>query len=179
MPSCAPSSSIRRTLGTRMASLIRVVSRLTGRECSTGRRLGLKGKSPSWAYSSSIRCGKQEKPLRAAAPFQRNLSTRLNPTRTCCPGGEERVRSCFSGVKRSKLFEEIRQRLHALASAPLADREARLALAVAEDDRERDLLELARADPLADRLLRLADVDPVPGRTDPLGDRGRGGGVRL
>src|SRR5581483_10812264 len=38
-----------------MASLILVVSRLTGRWCSIGRRLGLKGKSPSWAYSSSFR----------------------------------------------------------------------------------------------------------------------------
>src|SRR3954453_12629626 len=33
---------------------MRVVSRLTGRDCSIGRRLGLKGKSPSWAYSLRI-----------------------------------------------------------------------------------------------------------------------------
>jgi hypothetical protein len=35
--------------------LMRVVSRLAGLTCSIGRRLGLKGKSPSWAYSSSFR----------------------------------------------------------------------------------------------------------------------------
>jgi hypothetical protein len=47
--------------------LMRVVSLLTGRECSIGRRLGLKGKSPSWAYSSSNRFTVTEKPLHAAA----------------------------------------------------------------------------------------------------------------
>jgi len=47
--------------------LMRVVSRGDGRVCSIGRRLGLKGKSPSWAYSSSFRGRNMEKPLHAAA----------------------------------------------------------------------------------------------------------------
>jgi hypothetical protein len=34
---------------------MRVVSRGAGRVWSNGRRLGLKGKSPSWAYPSSFR----------------------------------------------------------------------------------------------------------------------------
>src|SRR5579864_5423968 len=141
---------------------MRVVSRLDGRTCSIGRRLGLKGKSPSWAYSSSFSLASTEKPLHAAARFLVSPATRLNPAGPR-PGGEERVRPCFSGGKRSKLREEIRKRFLRLPAPALADREALLALAVAEDDREGDLLELGGANPLADRLGRLADVHPVAG----------------
>jgi len=61
-----------------------------------------------------------------------------------------------------------------LLSPALPDREALLAFAVAEDDRERDLLELGRANPLADRLGGLADVGSVPRGAEALDDRGRG-----
>src|SRR6266478_1283386 len=61
-----------------------------------------------------------------------------------------------------------------LLSPALPDREALVAFAVAEDDRERDLLELGGANPLADRLGRLADVDAVARGAEALDDRGRG-----
>src|SRR5436305_10393977 len=94
-------------------------------------------------------------------------------------GGEERVRPCFSDRKRSKPCDKIGKRLRGLLPAPLPDREAVLTLPVAEDDRERDLLELGRPDPLADRLVRLRDVDPVTGASKRLADRSRRLEMRL
>src|SRR5690242_13043427 len=75
--------------------------------------------------------------------------------------GEERVRSCFSDGQRSKLREKIHERFLRLGAAALANREALVALPVAEDDREGDLLQLRRPDPLADRLGGPGDLDPV------------------
>ena len=85
-PELAPSSSIRRTLGTRMASLMRVVSRLRGRTCSIGRRLGLKGKSPSWAYSSSYSFTTQKSRCMQRPVSSSESATRLNPARRFAPG---------------------------------------------------------------------------------------------
>ena len=48
-----------------------------------------------------------------------------------------------------------------LAAAALAHGERLVRLAVAADDRVRDLLELGVADPLAERLVALVDVDAV------------------
>src|SRR3954451_24345218 len=120
-----------------------------------------------------------EKPLHAAAPFQ-VVPTQLNPTRTvAAAGGEERVRPCFSDGQRSKLCHEFRQRFRGLAASALADCQAFVALPVAEDDDEGDLLELRGPDPLADRLRRLTDVDAVALGAQALGDRGSGAEVRL
>ena len=64
------------------------------------------------------------------------------------------------GFQGSKFGAKIVQREGALAAAVFADREALVALLVAVDDHERDLRELAVADPLADRLIRIIDFDP-------------------
>src|SRR5438270_6993574 len=163
IPSWAPSSSIRRTRGTLMASLMRVVSRLLGRTGSIGRRLGLKARSPSGAYSSSSRCH--------AAARSSSRSTRLNPTRALGPGGEERVRSCFSGLEGSKPRDEIGKAERFLLPAMAADGKALLALPVPVDDDERDLFQLGGADSLPDRLGRLPNVGPVAGLAQAQRDR--------
>src|SRR5579862_2741642 len=154
MPSWAPSESIRRTRGTRIASLMRVVSRFDGRTCSTGRRLGLKCRSPSWAYSSPSRFH--------AAARSSSRSTRFEPHASSVAREVRNGSAPASQTsKGSKLRHEIRQAERELAAAVLAHREALVGLAVAEDDHVRDLLELGGPDPLADRLGRRADVDPV------------------
>src|SRR6478672_11252904 len=160
IPSWPPSSSMRRSFGTRMASLMRVVSRLDGRTCSTGLRLGLKGRSPSWAYSSSYSIAQKSRCMQRPASSSQNskiaLPTRLNPARAphhrWAKGGEERVRPCFSGVKRSKPGRECLEALLKLASSTFSDGQAVLAFPVAVDDHEGDFLELGRPDPLPDRL---------------------------
>ena len=87
-----------------------------------------------------------------------------------CPGGEERVRPCFSGGKRSKPRRKIGEGLGRLPASALPDGQARLALAVAVDDHERNLLELRAADPLPDRLRRLPHVDPEAAKDGLYGD---------
>ena len=59
-----------------------------------------------------------------------------------------------------------------LPAAVLADRERLVGLLVAVDDHERDLLELGVADPLADGLVGVVDLDPVRGELR--GQRARG-----
>src|SRR5690348_12721861 len=139
IPSWAPSSSIRRTRGTLMASLMRVVSRLTGRTGSIGRRRGLKDRSPSGAYSSSSRCH--------AAARSSSRSTRLNPTRARL-AREVRNGSApaFQESKGSKLRHEVGKPEGLLRPAALPDGQALLALAVAVDDHVGDLLQLGLAD---------------------------------
>ena len=44
-----------------------------GADCSIGRRLGLKGKSPSWAYSSSYSLPQHRKAAACSGPFQRRI----------------------------------------------------------------------------------------------------------
>src|SRR5581483_5808147 len=78
-------------------------------------------------------------------------------------GGERRFRPCLPGTKSSKLGAEIYERPRRLGAAPLADRERLVALGVAVDDGERDLLDLGVADPLAHRLVRLVDLDAERG----------------
>src|SRR6476660_10501390 len=67
----------------------------------------------------------------------------------------------FQRSEVSKLFEQFLEREGRLFAASLAHREARVAFAVAVNDGDRDLLQLGCADPLADRLRRLRDLDAV------------------
>src|SRR4051794_35536481 len=178
IPSWLPSSSIRRTRGTRMASLMRVVSRFCGRTCSTGRRLGLKGKSPSWAYSSSFR-GRNRKPLHAAARSPR-LSDSVEPHASAVArevrNGSAPASQASQG---SKLRREVYETQGLLFAPTAAHGEALVRLAVAVDDHERDLLDLGAADALAYRLRRLAHLDAVAAGDESLRKRARGLEVRL
>src|SRR5579862_5622758 len=136
-----------------MASLMRVVSLLVGRTGSIGRRLGLKGRSPSGAYSSSSRFH--------AAARSSSRSTRLNPRGRSARKVRNGSAPAFQSSKGSKLCDEVLEPEGLLRPAPLSDGEALLALAVAEDDREGDLVQLGLADALPDRLRRLIHVHPV------------------
>src|SRR5918912_4075193 len=100
-PTCDPSSSISRTRGTRIASLIRACC-WTGRTGSTC-RLGLKGRSPSCFLLPR----RTSEPLQAAARRPRR-STRFEPPTSSRSGGEERVRSCLPELESSKLPGEPR-----------------------------------------------------------------------
>src|SRR6266576_1945776 len=117
---------------------MRVVSRGAGRVWSNGRRLGLKGKSPSWAYSSSISC-RNMKSRCMQRPFPRQCSTRLNPRGPACgPGGEERSAPAFQTLEVSKLSEKLNHGERGLLPSALAHREAlRLHLLIAVDDGDR------------------------------------------
>src|SRR3954453_16866121 len=163
IPSWAPSSSISRTREARIESLMRVVSRGAGRVWSNGRRLGLKGKSPSWAYSSSIRCRNMksrcmQRPFPRRYRCQVNTVTRLNPRGPSGPGGEERSAPAFQRSEVSKPRAKFNERDGRLLAAALAHREALVALAVPVDHGERDLVELCASDPLPDRLRGLGDL---------------------
>src|SRR6266536_5292337 len=79
----------------------------------------------------------------------------------------------FQTSQGSKLREEVYEAQGLLLPAAAAHREAVVRLAVAVDDRERDLLHLGGADPLADRLRRLADLDPVAVGAEPLAECAR------
>src|SRR5213082_143681 len=135
IPSCEPSSPISRTREARMFSFS---ASLRGGRGGSGvnRRLGLKDSSPSCASSSST-----TKTAHAAAPFPRRLdSVEPHVTSGAESGGEERVRSFFSGSQGSKVPHELVQRFRRLLPMPFADCERLLRLAVAVDDHERNLL---------------------------------------
>src|SRR5204863_4871367 len=76
-------------------------------------------------------------------------------------GGEERVRSCLPELESSKLVPELLEAQGRLLAAAPAHGEALFGFPVAVDDHVRDLLELRVADPLADRLVALVDLDAV------------------
>src|SRR3954452_4554175 len=154
IPSWPPFSSIRRTRGTRIWSLTRV--------CGSGRRGGsLKPRRglKSWSPSSLRPPSKMKKP-RAGSGGGSRQPGRLNP-RSFSLGGERRIRPCLPGLKRSKSGPEILERRSRLATAPLADRERLVALLVAVDDDERDLVDLRVPDPLADGVVGVVDLDAV------------------
>src|SRR5438874_13263947 len=178
IPSWLPSSSIRRTRGTRMASLMRVVSRLCGRTCSIGRRLGLKGKSPSWAYSSSFR-GRNRKAAACSGPFPSSTDSVEPHTGSVTREVRNGSAPASQASQGSKLRREVYKTQGLLCAPTAAHGEALVRLAVAVDDHERDLLDLGAADALADRLRRLADLNPVALRAEPLGERGRRLEMRL
>src|SRR5579862_1823751 len=153
-PSCSPFSSIKRTRGTRIDSLIRVWG--SGRRGgSQDPRRGLKSVSPS------CRCPPSEtkKPLTRSGEEPRQPASVEPPRRGS--GGERRFRPYLPGAKRSKLAPEFHERLRALGAAALADRKRLVALGIAVDDGERDLLDLRVPDPLADGLVGVVDLDPV------------------
>src|SRR3954471_22011063 len=144
IPSCSPSSPIRRTRGTRIASLIRVCG-VCGRS-SRITRLGLKGSSPS----SLVPFSKRQNRCKQRHSIS-DQPARLNPLRPC--GREVRLDArLLSGSKRSNLGHKFIQGRRELLAAARAHGERLLALAVAVHDRERDLLDLGVANPLADRL---------------------------
>src|SRR5688500_14602126 len=144
IPICSPSSPTRRTWGTRMFSLIRSCG--CGTRRSSGRRLGLKGSSPS-SLNPPYR---RQKPLHAAATFPHPTGS-VEPSRTRWP---RKVRGSgpllLSGPDRSNLREEpfakLREAQRRLLAAPLAHRKRLVRLAVAVDDRVRHLLELGVPD---------------------------------
>src|SRR5918994_313133 len=194
IPICSPSSPTRRTWGTRMFSLIRSCGCEIRR--SSGRRLGLKGSSPSSLHPPSRR----RRPLQAAATFSH--SNRLGCT--LASSGPGKVRGSgpllLSGLDRSKLlhapdrrpppgrrsrppavastrsgargfgpktFNHFREAQGRLPAAALAHREGVVRLAVAVDDRVRNLLELRVTDPPAKGLVALVDVHPEALRLEP------------
>src|SRR5262249_14756776 len=119
---------------------MRVVSRGAGRVWSNGRRLGLKGKSPSWAYSSSFRGRNMKSRYKRSGRFlvgrcSINIATRLNPRGPCGPGGEERSAPAFQASEVSKPGAKFHQRKARLLAAALAHGEvAGLQLLVAVYD---------------------------------------------
>src|SRR5918994_7171835 len=165
IPICSPSSPTRRTWGTRMFSLIRSCG--CGTRRSSGRRLGLKGSSPS-SWNPPHR---RRKPLQAAAHIFLVQPARLNPHEL----GTRKVRGSgpllLSGPDRSncrlKTFEQFRKARRELVAAALPDRERLVRLAIAVDDGVGDLLQLRVADPLAERLVALVDVDAEPRGVQP------------
>src|SRR3954454_3463202 len=147
IPSCSPSSPIRRTRGTRIASLIRT--------CGSGRRGGSKEPRRGLKFaSSSSYCppSEMEKPLTRSgrnSPSTCSVEPRDRCLRSCDrarSGGERRFRPCLSGRQRSKRRAKLRQRSRGLLAPVLADRERLVGLLVAEHDHERDLLDLGVAD---------------------------------
>src|SRR6187551_2793488 len=155
-PSCPPSASTSRTCETRMSSLIRLCG-IVGRVGSTRRR-GLKGASPSCQLPPSSK--RQDRCTAAAQfPFQ---PSRLNLRQARGPGGEEHVRPCFAELHRSSLAElrqQLVERFRGLVPAVCANRDRVLGFLVAPDHDVRDLLDLGVADPLADRLVGVVDLD--------------------
>src|SRR5262245_17902041 len=105
-------------------------------------------------------------------------STRLN-LRGPCQAREVRNGSApaFQTSEGSKPLEQGRERQRELLAAALAHGEALVRLAVAVDDRDRDLLELCGADPLADRLGRLRGLGPEAGLAQAVRERLRRLGV--
>src|SRR3954465_3923782 len=136
VPSCPPSSSINRTLGTRIASLMRV--------CGSGRRGGsnpprLRG--PKCPSPSSCRPPlEMKKPLARSGRGSRQPSSVEPPKREL--GGERRFRPCLPGTQGSKFCPKICQRKGGLATSVLANREGIVRFPLPVDDDERDLLEL-------------------------------------
>src|SRR6266478_1282384 len=137
-----------------MPSLMRVVSRLTGRTGSIGRRRGLKDRSPSGAYSSSSRFHAAARSSSAFDSVEPHAGTLAREVRNGSA-------PAFQESKGSKLRHEVGKPEGLLRPAALADGQAVLALAVAVDDHVRDLLQLGLADALADRLRRLPHVDAI------------------
>src|SRR5262245_58368612 len=182
IPSCCPSSPIRRTRGTRIASLIRT--------CASSRRGGSKDPRRGLKFSSSSSyCppSEMEKPLTRSG--ESSLSTcSVEPPRLALrqssrktlpwpSGGERQFRPCLSGRQRSKRCPQLLQRLRGLPTAVLTHRKRFVGFLVAVDDHERDLLDLGVADLLAHGLVGLVDLDPV--RLELRGQRGGGLAVRL
>src|SRR4051812_2320518 len=154
IPSWPPFSSIRRTRGTRIWSLTRV--------CGSGRRGGsLKPRRglKSWSPSCLRPPSEMKKPL-SGSGGQSPQPARLN-LRSSTLGGERRFRPCLPGFQVSKTRPEINERFRRLPAPALPDGECLVALLVAVDDRERHLVDLGVADPLADRLVRIVDLDAV------------------
>src|SRR5215471_6089634 len=154
IPSCVPSSSINLTRGARMFSLIRVWG--TGRTGSTN-RLGLKDFSPScWFLLQTTKtAARKQRPL---SPSSRDS---VEPPRSSAREVRRQVPLLLAGLQATKFFEQDCKRFRRLLSAVLADRERLLGLLVAVDDHVRDLLDLGVADPLADGLVRVVDLDAV------------------
>src|SRR3954454_16627455 len=156
IPSCSPSTPIRRTRGTRIASLMRVWgSGLRGASNPPERLRGLKCLSPS---SCCPPC-RTKKPLACSGAESRQPASVEPPSFS--PGGERRLRPCLPGTKGSKFGLEIPERERLLRPSVLPDRERLVRLLVPVDDHVRDLVDLGVADPLPDRVVGRVDLDPV------------------
>src|ERR671936_3218791 len=112
------------------------------------------------------------KPLQATAASPRS-PTRLNPRWARDPGGEERSAPACAESQSSESVQEFLQSGRGLLAPALAHRQSRVALAVAPDDHEGDLLELGLANSLAHRLLTLVDLRTVARLPDALRHAGR------
>src|SRR5579872_3013417 len=126
IPSCAPSSSINRTRGTRMFSLIRVWG--TGRTGSTN-RLGLKDVSPS--------CWFLLQTTKTAACKQRPRSSSscdsVEPPRSSALEVRRQVPLLLAGLQATKFLEQRRKGFRGLLSPALPDGERFLGFLVAVD----------------------------------------------
>src|SRR5919106_5609793 len=157
MPICVPSSSISLTCGARIASLIR--ARSAGRTGISTARRGLKGSSPSSCFL-----------------LPRKGSAAAASGRGPHPSCSTRAVQSLEG---SKVCEQILEARRRLPTAAIAHGESLLGLAVAVDDRLRDLLHLGIADSLRHRLAALVEVGPIPRGRDAVSDRPRRLPVRL
>ena len=83
------------------------------------------------------------------------------------------ARDPASAASSRKRVEQLVERERRLLASALAHRERVVRLAVAVDDDERHLLELGVADPLAERLVALVDLDAVALGLEPLAKRSR------
>src|ERR1700750_2011310 len=156
IPSCSPSTPIKRTRGTRIASLMRVCgSGLRGASNPPERLRGLKCLSPS----SCCPPRSTKKPLACSGVGSRQPSSVDPPSAR--PGGERRLRPCLPGTKGSKFGLKILQRQRFLAPAVFPDRERLVRLLVAVDDHVRDLRDFRVPDPLADGVVGLVHVHAV------------------
>src|SRR5687768_16483651 len=159
-----------------MFSLIRSCG--CGMRRSSGRRLGLKGSSPSYPDPLS-RTTKT-----AASSGHISLPTNsVEPSRAYARKVRRSGPLLLSGADRSNSGAEFREQLvegaRGLPAAVLAHGERLVRLAVAVDDRVGDLLKLCVANPLAERLVALVDVDAEALRLHPLAQRADRVAVRL
>src|SRR5207302_2374003 len=69
----------------------------------------------------------------------------------------------FQASEGSKVFQEFVKTFRGLCAVALADRQRLVRLAVPVDNRVGNLLQLGLADPLADRVVSLVDLDAVSG----------------
>src|SRR5262245_3543469 len=171
MPSCAPSSSINRTLGTRIASLMRVWGSGRRGGSNPARLRGLKCLSPSSCCPPLY----VKKPLAGRRSGSHQPSSVEPPKREL--GGERRFRPCLPENKGSKFHPKFIERERALPAAVLADREGVVRLLVAVDDDERDLRHLGVPDPLADGVVGVVDLHAV--LVEPMRELARGLTVAL
>src|SRR5436853_5869531 len=168
IPSCSPSSPIRRTSGTRIRSLIRVVSRSGGRRSNlrgigTMRRAGQSSKAERRAKSGGHG--------RGSASLARDLGALHSPASIAAAERRStRLSACLYLVSGTRA-ELVDRHVADVALAMAADCDAAgVLLLVAHDEHVRRLVDLRVADLPADRLGSFVYLGAHTGRPQLRGD---------